>query len=96
MKNAQEGHQLISYGTYIMVWLALLIFTGLTVTAAGLNLRNFAILVALLIAAIKSYFVMSYFMHLKFERPVFRNMVYVTMFTLAIIMGLTFIDTYFR
>jgi cytochrome c oxidase subunit 4 len=79
-----------------MVWLALLIFTGLTVTVAGLNLKNYAIIAAIFIAGFKSTLVLNYFMHLKFETPLFRNMVYVAIFTLVIIIGLTFTDISFR
>jgi cytochrome c oxidase subunit 4 len=94
-KHEQE-HQLIGYGTYIMVWLALLILTGLTVTVAGLNLKNLAIVVAIFIAGFKSILVLNYFMHLKFESTLFKNMVFITIFTLVVIIGLTFTDISFR
>ena len=94
--NNHEEHQLISYGTYIMVWLALLILTGLTVTVAGLNLKNFAIAVALFIAGFKSMLVLNYFMHLKYESALFKNMVFISIFTLVIIIILTFTDILFR
>ena len=96
MEKPQEQHQLMGYGTYVMIWLALLLLTGLTVTVAGLNLKNIAIFIAILIAGFKSTLVMNYFMHLKDESPLFRNMVFVAVFTLAIIIGLTFIDISFR
>jgi len=96
MEKSQEQHQLMGYGTYVMIWLALLLLTGLTVTVAGLNLKNIAIFIAILIAGFKSTLVMNYFMHLKYESPLFRNMVYIAVITLAIIIGLTFIDISFR
>ena len=96
MDNKHEEHQLIGYGTYIMVWLALLILTGLTITVAGLNLKNFAIVAAIFIAGLKSMLVLNYFMHLKFESALFKNMVYITLFTLVVIIGLTFTDISFR
>ena len=96
MEKPQEKYHLMGYGTYVMIWLALLLFTGLTVTVAGLNLKNVAIFAAILIAGFKSTLVMNYFMHLKYEAPLFRNMVYIAIFTLAIIIGLTFTDISFR
>jgi len=96
MSHKHESHSLVPYSTYIMVWLALLTLTGLTVTVAGLNFQDFAIITAIFIAAFKSVFVMNYFMHLKYESPLFRNMIYITVFTLAIIIGLTFTDISFR
>ncbi|MBN2366732.1 MAG: cytochrome-c oxidase [Calditrichaeota bacterium] len=92
----QHTQHIVGYGTYIMVWLALLMLTALTVTVAGMNFKNFAIVIAILIAGLKSILVMNYFMHLKFEPPIFRTMVYITVFTLAIIIGLTFTDISFR
>jgi cytochrome c oxidase subunit 4 len=96
MEHKHEDHPLIGYGTYIMVWLALLILTGLTITVAGLNLKNFAIVAAIFIAGFKSMLVLNYFMHLKYESALFKNMVYITIFTLVIIIGLTFTDISFR
>ncbi len=95
-KEVRQEHQLISYGTYIMVWLALLMLTGLTVTAAGLNLKSFAIIAVIFIAGFKSVLVLNYFMHLKYESALFRNMVFMAVFTLVIIIGLTFTDISFR
>ena len=96
MEHKHEDHPLIGYGTYIMVWLALLILTGLTITVAGLNLKNFAIVAAIFIAGFKSMLVLNYFMHLKYESALFRNMVLITIFTLVVIIGLTFTDISFR
>ena len=96
MKKNNESHELVGIGTYIMVWLALLLFTGLTVTIAGLNLKNFAIIVAIFIAGFKSTLVLNYFMHLKYESSLFKNMVFIAIFTLVIIIGLTFTDISFR
>ncbi|MFZ0391100.1 MAG: cytochrome C oxidase subunit IV family protein [Calditrichia bacterium] len=96
MEGKDHSYELVSYGTYIMIWLALLLLTGLTITVAGVNLKDFAIIAAIFIAAFKSSLVILYFMNLKNESPLFRNMVLVVIFTLAIIIGLTFIDISFR
>jgi cytochrome c oxidase subunit 4 len=96
MENNNEEHKLIDYGTYVMIWLALLMLTGLTITVAGLNLKNFAIVVAIFIAGFKSMLVLNYFMHLKYESSLFKNMVFLAIFTLVIIIGLTFTDISFR
>lgn len=96
MEKKPEHSHLITFGTYVMVWLALLILTGLTVTVVGLNLKNLAIIVAIFIAGFKSTLVLNYFMHLKYESALFKNMVYVAIFTLVIIIALTFTDISFR
>jgi cytochrome c oxidase subunit IV len=96
MEQSQAQHKQISYGTYVLVWLGLLMFTGLTVTVAGLNLRYLGLTVAILIAAAKSSLVLNWFMHLKYESSLFKNMIFVAIFILAVIIGLTFIDISFR
>ena len=91
-----EKHHTIPLGTYVLIWLALLTLTAVTVTVAGLHLGNFTVLAAIAIATIKSTLVLLYFMHLKYEDRVFLIMLMLALFTLAVIMVLTFIDVSFR
>ena len=90
-QHHEEAH-VIEYGKYIFVWLSLIAFTGITVTAAGIGLGNWTIVVALLIASTKSWYVLNYFMHLKYEDVVFKIFISVAFLTLAIFIGLTFVD----
>ncbi len=83
--------------TYIVVWLALLVLTALTVTAASLNLGGLAIVVCLSIAAVKAVGVLLYFMHLRYERQVLiRLLIPIAIITLAIFIGLTYSDVMTR
>jgi len=94
--DQKETQHAINYGTYILVWLGLLVFTGLTVTVAGMNLRNLSILIPLLIASSKSGLVLFFFMHLKYERMLFKIMLFVAVVTLAIFIGFIFFDVSYR
>ena len=86
-----------NYQIYILVWLWLLILTGLTVSMAGMNLGRLSILIVLAIAAFKSGLVLSYFMHLKYETGLlFRLMIPMVLAVLTIFIGLTFTDIAFR
>lgn len=89
-------HAPIPLGTYVMIWLALLVLTAATITAAGLHFGNFSVLAAITIATIKGALVLLYFMHLKYEERVFKLMLGVALATLTIIMVLTFVDVAFR
>ena len=60
-----------SYGIYVLVWLALVALTGLTAAVAGINFGKLSIVVAILIAVVKSYLVLTQFMHLKSEDRTF-------------------------
>ena len=90
-----ENHS-IGYGTYVMVWLGLVALTAMTVTISGFNIGTLTIVMALIIAISKSMLVGSYFMHLKFEKAVFRVFITVCIVTLIIIIVLTFSDLSFR
>lgn len=85
-----------SYGVNILVWIGLIALTSITVAVAGINLGNLALTVALLIALVKSFFVINFFMHLKFDRKVFKIFVGVCMIIFIIILILTFFDLTFR
>ena len=90
-----ETHS-ISYGTYIMVWLGLVALTAVTVSVAGFNFGGITIIIALLIATVKSLLVGNYFMHLKFEKAIFKIFIAVCIVTFLIMIILTFSDLSFR
>lgn len=91
-QNHEHSNHDVGYGTYILVWLALLSFTGITVAVAGMDLKNINIVAALLIASVKGLLVLLVFMHLKFEDKVFRIFALVAFTTLLIFLSLTFVD----
>jgi cytochrome c oxidase subunit IV len=92
MENTEEKEHSHGYGIYILIWLALLTLTAITVAVAGINIGKFTIATALIIAAFKSYLVLTVFMHLKSESKVFRIFVGVAIFFLAISFTLLFAD----
>jgi cytochrome c oxidase subunit 4 len=97
MSDEEKIHP-IKNRTYVRVWVALVILTGVTVSAAGMNLGRVSILIALIIAAFKSGLVLNYFMHLKYEKRLwfFRLIIPGTLALLVLFIGLTFFDVAFR
>lgn len=95
MEENHKQHS-IGYGTYVLVWLALLAFTSITVTVAGVNLGRYTLFIALLIAAIKSGLVINIFMHIKFEEKIFKVFIALSGFTLFVVFLLTFFDFLYR
>jgi cytochrome c oxidase subunit IV len=78
---------------YLYVWIALLVLTAITVTTASLNFGRAGILVVLAIAAAKSTLVLLFFMHLSTEkRLLLKILVPIAICTLAIFIGLTYMD----
>jgi cytochrome c oxidase subunit 4 len=85
-----------SYGINILVWIGLLSLTSITVAVAGINLGNLALTVALIIALVKSFFVINFFMHVKFDNKLFKIFIGVCMGIFIVILVLTFFDLTFR
>jgi len=81
-----------SYSIYILVWLALITLTGLTAAVAGINFGRLSVIVAISIAVIKSYLVLTEFMHLKSEERVFRVFIFVALLFILISLTLLFSD----
>ena len=81
-----------TYGIYILVWLVLVMLTGVTVAVAGINFGNITVATALTIAVIKSYLVLTFFMHLKAESAMFKIFVSVALLFLLISIALLFSD----
>ena len=85
-----------SYGVNILVWIGLLSLTAVTVAVAGINLGCLALTVALIIATVKSLFVVNFFMHVKFDNKVVKIFIGVCMLIFVIVLILTFFDLTFR
>lgn len=89
-----SGHSTSSsLTTYIAIWIALLVGTGLTVYAAGLDLGRFNAPVALTIASIKATLVGLFFMHIKGASEKLTKLVVISaLFFLLLLLGLTMSD----
>ncbi|MBS1519293.1 MAG: cytochrome C oxidase subunit IV family protein [Bacteroidetes bacterium] len=85
-----------TYGVNILVWIGLLSLTSITVAVAGINLGSLALSAALIIALVKSMFVINFFMHLKYDNKVFKIFVGVCMLIFIVVLILTFFDLTFR
>jgi cytochrome c oxidase subunit 4 len=77
---------------YVAVWAGLVALTGITVGAAYLDLKHVSTLVAVGIAVVKSSLVLLYFMHLRWDRPVFRYMLLAAILAFGIFFALSFLD----
>lgn len=85
-----------SYNSLLMVLIGLFIMTGISVMVTEIHFSTFSVGVALLLASVKGYLVLTYFMHLKYDEPMFRIMVMLVFLLFAIVIGITFIDYLLR
>jgi caa(3)-type oxidase subunit IV len=94
MKN-DEKH-ISSYSSLTVVLVILLFLTTISVLVTGFHLGALTVAVALLIASVKVFIVLTQFMHLKFEN-LFLRLAVTGVFTLfAVVTVINFIDYYFR
>lgn len=81
-----------SYRKLSIILTMLLALTTITVAVSRFDLGKFNIWIALLIACTKSSLVILFFMHLKYERPLFKFMFLTAVLTLAIFISFIFFD----
>jgi cytochrome c oxidase subunit 4 len=85
-------HHVVTPRTYIIVFITLLIFTGITVIAAYVDLHIFNPIVALAIATFKAVVVILYFMHVKYQSRLIKMTVGAGFFTFLVLTTMTLSD----
>ncbi len=86
------SEHIVGVKTYLAIFITLLIFTGLTVGAAFINLGPFNAIVALTIAVIKAVLVVLFFMHLRYSSKMVMVLVIAGFFWMGIMFVLTMSD----
>jgi cytochrome c oxidase subunit 4 len=89
-------HHIVSYRSYALILVLLLVLTGISVAVTQIELSRWATLAALLLATIKSALVLAIFMHLKFDHTIYKVMVIFIILVMAAVIVLTFFDYGFR
>lgn len=86
----------IEYKTLGKILIVLMFLTFVTIAITSVHLGPLTVTVALLIAGVKSFLVLSNFMHLKYESLLLRILVAMVFVLFALIVVITFIDYAFR
>ena len=86
------SEHIVSPKIYAMIFLALMVGTGLTIWAAYQNFGPFNIVIALGIASIKATLVILFFMHGKYSARRTKLVIVAAFFWLAIMLCLTLAD----
>ncbi len=84
--------EVVAVRTYLIVTVILLVLLGLTLLVASLELGAFALVIAMLIAAIKATLVALIFMHLRTSSPITRVFALAGLLWLIILVGYTLND----
>jgi len=94
-KNDEKQH-IVPYRTFLLVLLALLAFTFISIGATSYNLGPVTVLIALLLATFKTILVLTYFMHLKWDVKMFGILVAAVLALISVVIFITFLDYLFR
>ncbi len=91
-----ERTHITSYKAYAYVWVCLLFLTGLTIAVGRMNFTRLSVLICLAIASIKALLVLMVFMHVRYEGAFLKAVILLTVLTLTAMIGLTFVDVWYR
>jgi cytochrome c oxidase subunit IV len=91
-----EKNHIIPYRTFLWVLALLIVLTLTSVAITQIYLGALTVLLALLIAAVKSSFVLRIFMHLKFENKMFSFAVVGVILIISAVIFITFLDYLYR
>ena len=102
----EQEHHIVSPGTYVIIFLALLVGTALTVAASYVDLGEWHIapgvtlfwnpVVALAIATTKMMLVVLFFMHVKYSPKLTKLTVASGFFMFLVLVGMTLADYFTR
>lgn len=93
---SNEKHHIVPYKTYFLILLALIILTLLSVGITSIELGAYTVAGALLFSTIKTFLVLTFFMHLKYDKPYIKFMVAFVFAVFVVTIIITFLDYLYR
>ena len=92
MSSEEHRQHVIPIGVYVGIWAILMFLTGLTVFVSFLELHDWNIVLALVIATIKGTLVVLFFMHLFYSSKLTKVTVIAALFFLFLLLSLSMTD----
>jgi cytochrome c oxidase subunit 4 len=92
----KTNEQHIALGTYWKILATLLVLTAITVAASRVNFGAWNTVIAMAIASLKAFFVLSFFMHLKYDNKMYIVCFGTAIFFLIVLYFFTWVDVYTR
>lgn len=96
MEQAEEHGHIVPYLTFVKVWLLLLFLTAVLVYVSTAFHELLSVPALLTLTPLKAGLVFFYFMHLKYEKPFLKALVFMVLGVLIVFIGLTFSDLSYR
>jgi cytochrome c oxidase subunit 4 len=91
-EHNEHARHIVTPGVYLVILLALLVGTALTVWASYVDLGFWNPIIALAIATSKAVLVVLFFMHVKYSTKLTKLTVIAGVFTFLILISLTLTD----
>ncbi|HAH23864.1 MAG TPA: hypothetical protein DCL77_08915 [Prolixibacteraceae bacterium] len=91
-----EKHHVVPYRIYFYILLALITFTFMSIGISHLNFGAYSVLGALIFSILKSFLVLTFFMHLKFDQPYLRFLILGVFLLFLAVVSITFTDYLYR
>jgi len=95
-KTVNEKDHIIPYRKFLHILILLILLTLTSVALTRIYLGALTVALALIIAAVKSSFVLRIFMHLKFESRLFTVLVTFVVLLICAVITITLLDYLFR
>ncbi len=89
--SSSSGH-ILPVSIYVAIWAALMVLTATTALASFIELGDWNIVLALVIATIKGTLVVLFFMHLKYSPKLTMVTVIASLFFLFLLLSLSMTD----
>jgi len=87
---------IVPYRVYLIILVALITLTLGSIWITSIEMAEYTVAAALLFAVAKSYLVLTYFMHLKYDKPYIKAMVGFVFAIFLVVIIITFLDYLFR
>lgn len=93
---SEEKHHVVPYRVYIIILLGLLALTFASIGITSIEMGKLTVTAALVFACIKTYLVLTYFMHLKYDKKYIVAMVAFVFILFFVVIIITFLDYLYR
>jgi cytochrome c oxidase subunit IV len=93
---SNEKHHIVPYSLYVIILVVLLVLTFASIAVTNIELRGLTVAAALLFAVVKTFLVLTYFMHLKYDKPYIGIMVGLVFLLFLVVIIITFLDYLYR
>jgi cytochrome c oxidase subunit 4 len=93
---SDKKHHIVPFRVYLFVLIGLLILTFSSIGITSIELGAYTVAAALLFAVVKTFLVLTYFMHLKYDKPYIRIMVGFVFAIFVVVIVITFLDYLYR